>query len=326
MSAAVSLRIAASLLLLSTLGCTQEKKNAAVPPDPSATPAPAGAAASATGAIPPRLDGTRALQYVRELVALGPRPVGSAAHKKMERYIAAKLGSTAIEYDPFTQTTSAGDFPMRNIIAKFPGKKDGVIVLASHYDTKQMPEFVGANDGGSSTAVLLAIADQLRATTKGGRRDGHSVWLVFFDGEEALGPNITDSDGLYGSRHLAKRWQQDGTAKKVKAFILADMIGDTDLQVLRDQNSTPWLLDLIGAAAERLGYQSHFFQTGTAMLDDHVPFQEAGVPVVDLIDFDYGYANAFWHTKEDTLDKISSRSLEIVGNVMLQAVWMLDQR
>jgi CheY-like chemotaxis protein len=272
----------------------------------------------------PKIDGQRALEHVKALVAMGPRPVASAAHKKMEQYIVARLAGAELEDDAFEQQTPTGKFAMRNIIAKFPGTKDGIIVLASHYDTKKMPKFVGANDGGSSTAVLLAIAEQLRASMKDGKREGFSVWLVFFDGEEALGANITESDGLYGSKHLAQKWQQDGTAGKIKALILADMVGDQQLDIVRDANSTPWLLDLIGAAAGKLGYGSHFFQYPSEMIDDHIAFKEIGVPVADLIDFDYGYQNAFWHTPDDTLDKLSPRSLEIVGNVMLQSVWMLN--
>lgn len=274
----------------------------------------------------PRIDGQRALAHVKALVALGPRPVGSAAHARMEQYIVSRLAGAALQDDRFEQPTPLGKFALRNIIAKYPGTKDGVVVLASHYDTKKMPRFVGANDGGSSTAILLAIAEQLRADMKDGKRAGYSVWLVFFDGEEALGENISASDGLYGSKHLAAKWRQDGTTQAIKALILADMVGDQDLQVLRDANSTPWLLDLLGAAAAKLGYGSHFFQYPSEMIDDHIAFKDAGVPVADLIDFDYGYRNAFWHTPEDTLDKLSPRSLEIVGNVMLQAVWMLDKK
>lgn len=273
----------------------------------------------------PKIDGARALQYVKELCAMGPRPVGSAAHRRMEQYITGKLAGAQLEDDRFEHATPSGRYAMRNIVARFPGTKQGVIVLASHYDTKKMPNFVGANDGASSTAVLLAIADQLRATMKDGKREGHSVWLVFFDGEEALGENINDTDGLYGSKHLAQKWQQDGTLRKIRALILADMIGDQELQIVRDGNSSPQLLDLIGAAAARLGYATHFFQYPSEMIDDHIAFRDAGVPVADLIDFDYGYRNAFWHTPEDTPDKISARSLEIVGNVMLQAAWMLDK-
>src|SRR5581483_12457443 len=208
-----------------------------------------------------------------------------------------------------------------NIIAKFPGAKPGVIVIATHYDTLYgRTDFVGANDGGSGTGLLLELANQLR----GPGRPGYGVWLVWLDGEEAI-REWTDTDSIYGSRHLAAKWQKDGTIKQLRAFLLADMIGDSDLSIERDTNSTPWLLDLVYQAATALGFQSHFFRRGQPVGDDHIPFAEAGVPVADLIDFDYGYANSYWHTSADTMDKLSPRSLEIVGNVLLETVAMLDQ-
>jgi glutaminyl-peptide cyclotransferase len=323
------IRVALLAAALALAGCGEQRTTVSGPvAEKSSASAPAAQAERVQWpqVTAPRLDAARAFQYVKELAALGPRPVGSAAHQKMEQYIVAHLAGAQLEDDRFDHPTPAGAYPMRNIIAKYPGTKDGVIVLASHYDTKKMPGFVGANDGGSSTGMLLAVADQLRAGMKGGKREGHSVWLVFFDGEEALGTTINDTDGLYGSKHLAGKWLQDGTAKTIRAFLLADMIGDAELLVLRDTNSTPWLLDLVAQAAQPLGYQSRFFGYESQMIDDHVPFKEIGVPVADLIDFDYGYQNAFWHTPEDTIDKISPRSLEIVGNVLLQAVWMMDSK
>ena len=322
--------ILAVVFALALTGCAQDKEDSGAPEKV----APAPAAASGKNDWPkvnaPHIDENRAFQYVKDLCALGPRPVASAAHKKMEDYIVSHLSGAQIEDDRSVQDSPQGKYPLRNIVAKFRGTKDdakgGVIVLASHYDTKMIPGFVGANDGASSTALLLAIGDQLRATMKNGKREGYSVWLAFFDGEEAFGANINDADGLYGSKHLAQKWEQDGTTKKIKAFILADMIGDKELDILHDSNSTPWLLDLIGAAAESLGQQSHFFNRRGGIIDDHIAFKDAGVPVADLIDFDYGYQNAFWHTTEDTVDKISPKSLGIVGDTMLQAVWMLDSK
>ncbi|MBI2678793.1 MAG: M28 family peptidase [Candidatus Koribacter versatilis] len=323
-------RIAVVLMLAVALaGCAQDGKQG-----DKATPAAQAQSAPASTAkiewprvAAPRIDQNRAFQYVKELCAMGPRPVGSAAHKKMEDYIVSHLQGAQIEDDRFVQEAPQGKYPLRNIVAKFPGTKDGVIVLGSHYDTKMIPGFVGANDGASSTALLLAIGDQLRANMKNGKRDGLSVWLAFFDGEEAFGANIDDADGLYGSKRLAAKWKQDGSASKIKAFMLADMIGDKDLDLLSDTNSTPWLLELITAAAEPLGNQSHFFTSQRGgIIDDHIAFKDIGVPVVDLIDFEYGYQNAFWHTTEDTPDKLSAKSLGVVGDTMLQAVWMLDAR
>ncbi|HEV2021947.1 MAG TPA: M28 family peptidase, partial [Terriglobales bacterium] len=281
---------------------------------------PAAAAAAPAGAAA-RVNPARAMQYVGEIVGMGPRPVGSSGHRKLEDYLRAHLKSDNVETDEFTATTPAGAFPMRNYIARYPGTKDGVIVIATHYDTIfSQKDFLGANDGGSGTGLLLELANQFR----GGKREGPSVWVVWLDGEEAF-QKWSATDSVYGSRHLAEKWQKDGTAKKLKALILLDMIGDADLNIERDSNSTPALLGVIEQAATRLGYQSHFFRREIEVEDDHRPFARAGVPVADLIDFDYGYGNAFWHTKEDTLDKLSPRSLEIVGNVVLESVRMLGQ-
>jgi glutaminyl-peptide cyclotransferase len=323
--------------LMAFSACTQQKTDAA---STNAQPAqgantqgmPQGvphSSASAEGAnnLPlPEINGQRAFQYTKDVVAFGPRYVSSPGHKKVEEFLRSKLKSDRLEEDRFTATTPFGNFPMTNFIAKFPGTKDGIIVLCGHYDTiYNRKDFVGANDGGSSTGILLELADQLRAQMKNGRREGYSVWVVFFDGEEAF-KQWTDTDSTYGSRHLADKWHQDGTFRQIKALLLADMIGDADLNIDRDQNSTPWLEDLIYQAATRYGYQSHFFRRELGMEDDHNAFAQIGVPVADLIDFDYGYNNAFWHTKEDTMDKLSPASFEIVGNVMLETVQMLDGR
>jgi len=272
----------------------------------------------------PAFNGGRALQYVREIVAFGPRPIGSLNHKKVENFIYAHLKGVEVEEDAFTASTPAGEFPVRNIIAKFPGTKDGIIVIASHYDTNyplRDTGYVGANDGGSSSAVLLELGNQLR----GKKREGYSVWLLWTDGEEAV-KQWTDTDSVYGTRHLAEKWQKDGTLKKIKAFLLLDMIGDADLSIDKDANSTPWLEDLVYQAATSLGYQSHFFARTAGFEDDHGPFMRLGVPCADLIDFDYGYENVFWHTPQDTVDKLSAKSLEIVGSVVLETVRLLDQK
>jgi glutaminyl-peptide cyclotransferase len=263
------------------------------------------------------------MQYVKEVVAIGSRPVGSSGHAKLEKYILSKLKGVDVEQDKFTAQTPVGKFQMNNIVAKFPGRKDGIIVVAGHYDTNYpLPKaYVGANDGGSSTALLLALADQFR----GKERDGYSVWLFWTDGEEAF-VNWTAADSLYGTKHLAQKWQQDGTAKKIKAFILVDMIGDADLDIQKETNSTPWLSDLVYQAATNLGYQSHFYQFPAAIEDDHLPFLKIGVPAVDIIDLDYGYNNVYHHTVQDTLDKLSPQSLAITGDVVLETIRLLDSR
>ena len=264
--------------------------------------------------------------------------MGNENHKKLENYIITHLKGDQVESDAFTADTVEGKFPVRNIIAKYPGTKDGIIVIAGHYDTNyplRNAGYVGANDGGSSTAILLEYANQLRqhsyeprtepSGTSGKKHDGYSVWLVWTDGEEAV-RQWSDTDSDYGSRHLAEKWEKDGTLKKIKALIVMDMIGDADLDIIRETNSTPWLLDLVYAAAQRYGYQSHFYGLQGPIEDDHLPFLKRGVPCVDVIDLDYGYNNAFHHTPQDTMDKLSPRSLQIVGDTTLEALRMIDQR
>jgi len=289
----------------------------------TAPPVPPEAATSDNAPLP-HIDSKRAFQYTREVTAFGPRYMGNANHKKLERYITDHLKGDQVEDDAFTADTVEGKFPVRNLIAKFPGTKDGIIVILGHYDTNyplRNNGYVGANDGGSSTAILLEFANQLR----GKKNDGYSVWLVWTDGEEAV-KTWSDTDSLYGTRHLAEKWEKDGTLKKIKALMVMDMIGDADLNIDRDTNSTPWLLDLIYAAAERGGYQSHFYARQGAIEDDHIPFVKRGVPSADVIDLDYGYNNVFHHTPQDTMDKLSPKSLEIVGNTILETIHLLDQR
>jgi glutaminyl-peptide cyclotransferase len=323
------IKIVGLMCLLSLVACSKQKEVAAFstgPTEPVATPPTTDApAATAELGPPPAFNSARAMQYVKEIVAFGPRPIGSANHKKVEDYIHAHVKGDDVEDDAFTINTSEGTFPVRNIIAKYPGTRDGIVVIASHYDTNyplRDTAYVGANDGASSSALLLEIANQLR----GKKLDGYSVWLLWDDAEEAIKLPWTDDNSVYGVRHLAQKWQDDGTIKNIKAFILEDMIGDADLNIERDENSTPWLEDLIYQAATRLGYQSHFFARTIPMEDDHKPFMQRNVPSADLIDFDYGYNNVFWHTAQDTVDKLSPKSLEIVGTVTLETVRMLDKK
>jgi glutaminyl-peptide cyclotransferase len=306
-----------STVVLSLCACSRKDANASAA-QPAAQPAPA---ASAAPPAAPLVDGARALQYTKDVVAFGPRYLGSPGHAKIEAYLRAQLKGDNLVEDTFTAATPAGSFRMTNFIAKFPGAKDGIIVVSGHYDTLYgRNDFVGANDGGSSTGLLLELARQLR----GRKNDGYSLWLVWFDGEEAV-RHWTETDSVYGSRHLADTWAKDSTTKKIKAFLLLDMIGDAGLNVDRDANSTPWLEDVLYQAATRVGGQSYFFARTLPLEDDHLPFARAGVPVADLIDFDYGPNNAYWHTSQDTLDKLSPKSLEVVGSVVMETVRTLNQ-
>lgn len=274
-------------------------------------------------------DGARALEYAREFVAIGPRWPTGPGHAKAEEFLREHFRHDQLEEDAFTANTPIGPVAMRNFIVRFPGRKPGVIVLATHYETNYWLKninFVGANDGGSTTGLLMAIADRLRAETPHGKLlDGYSVWLVFFDGEEAI-RSWSSSDSTYGSRHLAARWASDGTLARIKAFILTDMIGDKDLDIQREDNSTAWLIDLVAQAAHRFGYDQYFFQHDMPVEDDHLPFVARGVPSIDIIDLDYGPNNSYHHTAQDTMDKISARSLTIDGDVILETIRLIDQR
>ena len=274
-------------------------------------------------------NGAKALDYARQFVAIGPRWPTSQNHAKAEAFLRTNFQHDQLEEDTFTANTPIGSVNMRNFIVRFPGKKNGVIVLGSHYETNyplRNINFVGANDGGATTGLLMAIGDQLREeVTRRKQLDGYSVWLVFFDGEEAF-QTWSQSDSTYGSRHLAAKWGRDGTLPRIKAFILADMIGDKDLDIQRESNSTDWLVALVRQAAHKFGYDRYFFQKEEAVEDDHLPFVQRQVPSIDVIDLDYGPNNSYHHTAQDTMDKISARSLTIDGDVFLETIRLIDQR
>lgn len=264
--------------------------------------------------------GAAAFDFAKASVAFGPRPAGSEANHKLQAYILQKVrvpGAQVAE-DNFTAQTPRGPVAMKNIIVKFPGRSGKAIAITGHYDTKPFPgrNFVGANDGGSSTGVLLELAQALA-----GQPRTDEVDLIFFDGEEAFG-EWTTTDSVYGSRHLADAWRKDGSWVRYKALINVDMIGDKDLDILQDTNSDVSLRRLVWNAAAALGYQKYFTNMSEPMDDDHMPFVRLGVPSLDVIDFDYKP----WHEDTDTLDKISPMSLEIVGKVMLESIKRLQQQ
>jgi Zn-dependent M28 family amino/carboxypeptidase len=252
-------------------------------------------------------------------VALGPHPSGSDAIKKAQAYIETELKSYGLKIteDSFTAQTPHGALAMKNIIGELRGKKPDVVLITGHYDTKLQSGFVGANDGGSSAAAVLETARALSKTTP-----DYTLWFVLFDGEEAVVDwNAMDgNDNTYGSRHLASSWKADGTLARIKAMVLFDMIGDKDLDLKREGESTAWLVDAIWKSAHALGYQKSFLNIEQYISDDHLPFKEAGVPVVDLIDFNYGPQHSYWHTNLDTLDKISGESIKMVGDSVIHAL------
>ena len=272
----------------------------------------------------PRFDGSRAFQDLRELVDIGPRPAGSDGIKKTRAYITKELlkaGLTPIE-QAFEAQTPLGPIQMVNIRATLPGQDQGRgrIVVGGHYDTKLVKEFrfVGASDAGSSAAFLLELARALK-----GRANALPIELLFLDGEEAVVdwnlPNTQDH--TYGSRYYVGQLKKTGTVKDVRAFILVDMIGDSDLGILREQNSTPWLTDIVWDAAQRLK-RPEFLPGSTPIEDDHLEFLAAGIPSVDIIDLDY----TAWHTADDTLDRVSAKSLQAVGDVVLAALPAIENR
>jgi Zn-dependent M28 family amino/carboxypeptidase len=269
-------------------------------------------------------NGAKAYEYAREFAAIGPRWPTGPGHAKAEQFLRDHFNHDQLEEDAFTANTPIGPVNMRNFIVRFPGKRDGIIVLATHYETNyplRNINFVGANDGAATTGLLMAIADELR----GKKNDGYSVWLVFFDGEEAI-QKWSASDSTYGSRHLAAKWGRNGTLNHIKAFILADMIGDKDLDIQRETRSTDWLVALVSQAAKKFGYQKYFFQTQEPVEDDHLAFVSRNVPSIDVIDLDYGPNNSYHHTAQDTMDKVSPHSLTIDGDVFMETIRLINQR
>jgi glutaminyl-peptide cyclotransferase len=258
--------------------------------------------------------GAAALEFSRKAQSFGPRPAGSSANQKLQTYIESQLKPLGcqVSFDAFTAQTPVGPVPMRNIIARFAGSSGQALVVTGHFDSKPMPGrvFLGANDGGSSTGFLLELA---RVVSSMPRRD--DILLVWLDGEEAFG-EWSDTNGTFGSRHLAEKWAREGMLSRIKALINVDMIGDKDLDILQETNSSAALRRLVWQTAAELGYGKYFLDSAAAIEDDHLPFLRKGVNALDLIDFDYGPNNAYWHNEKDTMDKLGAHSLEVVGNVL----------
>ena len=295
----------------------------------AAQPLPISAAASAPPqtadeAPPPEktggFDGKRAFAQVVKQVSFGPRPSGSQAIVHLQDYLQSELKSygCGVETDSFGADTPVGRLPMKNILVKIPGEKPGVILLGTHYDTKILDNFVGADDGGSSTGVMLELARVLCP-----QHGKYAVWIAFFDGEEAV-KVWSDSDSRYGSRQMSAKLAASGDLKKIRAFLLADIVGGRTARFLREDHSTPALVDLIWNTSANLGYSAIFPNETTSAQDDHDSFLKRGVPSVDVIgDF---LNNGYWHTPQDALDKISPKTLAIVGHVFLESVKQLQAK
>ena len=295
---------------------------------------------SARAQAAPAVSGQAVYNLTQQLLTVAPKRYnGSPGHLAAENFIKQHFKPEAAKgnlvTDEFTANTPAGAQTMRNYIVKFPGKAPrpgetpGIIVLASHYETNwplRNIAFVGANDGACTTALLIEIGAYLRTHPPA----GNSVWLVFDDGEEAVN-QWSDSDSLYGTRHLAAKWFADGTAKRIQALLIADMIGDADLNILEEEQSTRWLRDLFLQAAANTHHTRYVFQTEAAEDDDHLPFLKRGIPSLDVIDVDYGprtnsTPDGYHHTAQDTIDKISPKSLQISADLFVEMLRLLSQR
>jgi glutaminyl-peptide cyclotransferase len=287
------------------------------------------------------VSGARVMTLTQEFLKAAPkRYIGSPGHAAAEQFLkdhfkpeAAKGNFVA---DSFSANTPLGMMQMTNYIAKFPGKKDGIIALVSHYETNyplKDTSFMGANDGACTSALLIALGEYYREHPP----QGYSVWLVFDDGEEAIAnPPIepgqwTASNSLYGTRHLAAKWSQDGTAGHVKAVLIADMIGDKDLNIMEETQSTDWLREDLRKAARTTGHSGAIFKTAGAEEDDHLPFLQRGIPTIDIIDVDYGprtsaLPDGYHHTPQDTVDKLSVASLQTSADLFTEMIKLINQR
>lgn len=283
-------------------------------------------AACSASTVHTRFDGERAYADVAAIVSFGPRPPGSQALERTREYIRSQMAGAGVilrEY-PFTAQTPNGPVKMNNLVAEIPGTLPEIIVIGNHYDTKLFTdfEFVGANDAGSTTAWMIEFA---RAV--GPRREGHTLWLCWFDGEESFG-EWSETDGIYGSRDFVGRLQAEGRLGEIRAMINVDMIGDCSLDIQRDKGAPPWLAGIIWDAAARTGNRRHFPPRAISIEDDHTPFRDAGIPALELIDFNYGGGavehQMNWHTSRDRLDLVCPESLQVVGDVILTALPVLD--
>jgi Peptidase family M28 len=239
-----------------------------------------------------RFDGAAAFRLLRRQVGLGPRPAGSPESRRL-----ASLLRRIVPRGRYQEVPGG----LRNVIGTVRGREPGYLVVGAHYDTKDFPGFVGANDGASGTAVAAQLARSIR-------RPRHTVHFVFFDGEETpRGSNDFEEDGLRGSKVAAP------ALAGARAMILLDFVGDKSLSIPREANSNPPLWKKLRAAAARVG-AGQVFPGGVAgaVLDDHLPFQDVGVPAIDLIDFNF----PCFHRRCDDLSAVSERSLDAVGETV----------
>lgn len=326
-----------TLLLLSLLalgligftGCPRENKPQPPPAGISTQPS----TGSPSNIIPAGVafNGERAMDHVRKQMEIGPRPPGSPELAKTREYIIGELKKygLAVSTDDFRVSTPVGDVNMTNVMAEFPGESKDVIIIASHYDTKLYKDmhFVGANDPGASVGTLLELG---RVLTGINQKPKLTYWLVFFDGEEAFCEEWEQCgqpgapDNTYGSRRFVSQLESRGEVSRVRALILLDMMGYKNLELGRDTMSTRWLQDVIWQTGRELGHGSIFLDRPEGVGgDDHEPFLRAGIDSVDLIQLN---SYPHWHKATDTIDKVSSESMKVVGDVVLASLPRVEQR
>jgi Zn-dependent M28 family amino/carboxypeptidase len=279
------------------------------------------------GGPAPAFDGARAWRDLRTQVEFGPRPAGSEANERCRTWIEAELRAAGLSprRESFRARTPLDkeELALANVVAEIAPREAnaGWIAIGTHFDTKRLPfQFVGANDGASSTAVVLELARQRQK--RGPGRLG--LRFLFFDGEEAVRPEWEGEDNTYGSRHHVAELVRAGRVGELKAFVLLDMVGDKDLRFSRDTLSDRRLLEIFNAAAQRAGLGRHMGGRSLEVRDDHVPFLQAGVRCVNLIDFEFGPDNSWWHTRDDTLEHCAQASLEAAGRIALDGLADLE--
>jgi glutaminyl-peptide cyclotransferase len=312
-------RVAAGVAaIFVVVGCSHQTSPAIDSPR-AASPALASAVTAPAAETTGGFDGARAYKHVERLVAIGPHPAGTEGIRRAQAYIIEqlKIFGCPVEEQDFHASTPIGDVVMKNILVKIPSPNPNIVIYASHYDTKRIDNFVGADDSGSSTGVLLELARILCA-----RKNGQTIWLAFLDGEEAFNFQWADPDNTYGSRELAASLALSGTLRHVKAMILVDMVGPANPVYKRESNSTPWLTDILWSTAARLGYANVFVNESSTISDDHIAFLNRDVPAADIIDLEVPY----WHTTQDTLDKIDPRTLAITGHVLIASLPELEKK
>lgn len=328
---AIGVACIAALGAIAACGKGSSTANAAIPAQPpvssptAASDAQRSTRPASTPASTPHFSGDRAYDFVAKQVAFGPRPPDTDAIRKTQDYIIGQLKSfgCTVDIDDFHANTPVGRLAMKNILVKIPGTSSNIILLGTHYDTDtlhanddvKMTNFVGADDGGSSTGVMMEIARDLC-----GKPQPATVWIAFFDGEEAL-QHWSDTDSCYGSREMAAKLAASGELARVKAFVLADLVGYKDLRLHPQDNSAPWLVDIIWAKAAQLHHSDFFVsEKVSGYEDDHLAFMHRNVPSIDLIGDVWNYPNVYWHTPADTMDKVDRNTLQAVGDVILASL------